>query len=192
MNIADIILLSIALAMDCFTVSIASGIIMRRSINCVVMRMCVLFGVFQALMPLLGWLCVNSFSSRIESVAGWIAFTLLLFIALKMIRESVCKAKENSFNPSMLRTQLILAVATSIDAFAVGISLSCVGYTTIETLSLPLLLIGLTSFLLPIMGYTLGVKFGRVVEQRLKPELLGGIILIFIAIKVLIYNLLGI
>ncbi len=191
MSIADITLLSIALAMDCFTVSIASGIIVRRHINGIITRMCVLFGAFQALMPLLGWLCVNSFSSQIELVAGWIAFALLLFLGLKMIRESACKDKEKCFNPSKLRTQLMLAIATSIDAFAVGISLSLVGYTTIGLLSLPLTLIGLTSLLLSIMGYSLGVKFGRVVEQRLKPELLGGIILIFIAIKVLIYNLLG-
>ncbi len=186
MSIIEIILLAIALAMDCFAVSIASGVIVRRPLDIIIVRMCLLFGLFQAAMPFFGWLCVNSFSSRIGDVAPWIAFALLFYLGVKMIRDAVKKDDCEAFNPLHLRCQLVLAVATSIDAFAVGVSLSCIGYTTMPQLIFPLTIIGIASLLLAMFGYSLGVRFGRIVEQRLKPELLGGIILIFIAIKVLI------
>lgn len=190
MFIADIMLLAIALAMDCFAVSIVSGIIRGTRIDANVFRMCFLFGLFQAAMPFIGWLCINKFSGYLEALDHWIAFAMLLFIGLKMIRDSAKGNEVEHFNPCRLHTQLILAVATSIDALAVGISFACLGYKKIEQLSMPLIVIGTTSLILAMLGYTLGVRYGHSIAQRLKPELLGGIILIFIGIKILLSHLL--
>lgn len=94
------------------------------------------------------------------------------------------------FNPLKLRTQLLLAVATSIDALAVGISMACLSYTRIEQLTVPLFIIGMGSVLFSLLGYWLGVRFGKAIARRLKPELVGGIVLIFIGVKVLLTHLL--
>lgn len=186
MNIFDLILLSVALAMDCFTVSIACGVILRRRIWGQIVQMALLFGLFQAAMPLIGWLCSNMFSHHIEAYDHWIAFALLLFLGGRMIKDSFEKEKEHHFNPLRLRTQLLLAIATSIDALAVGISFSCIGYTTLASLALPLMIIGAGSFLFSATGSLLGVRFCKQIARRLRPELLGGIILIFIGFKILI------
>ena len=119
MNLLDIWMLAVALAMDCFTVSIVSGVIVRRWLWAMILRMAFLFGLFQALMPLIGWLATNHFSEQLEAIDHWIAFGLLAFIGGKMIRESFGpEEEEKQFNPKNLHTQLILAVATSIDALA--------------------------------------------------------------------------
>jgi len=88
-----------------------------------------------------------------------------------------------------LRMQVVLAVATSIDALAIGISMACLGYTHITQLTIPLGMIGMVSLLFSLLGYWLGVRFGRVIARRLKPELVGGIVLIFIGVKVLVSHL---
>lgn len=186
----DLLLLSIALAMDCFTVSMMSGVMLRRSINASILRMALLFGVFQAAMPLAGWIGTAHFSQYLEAVDHWIAFGLLVFIGGKMIKESFDDNGEPSFNPLHVRTQLLLAVATSIDALAVGISMACLGYSHITMLAEPLLMIGVASLVLSVVGYWLGVRFGRIVARRLRPELLGGLVLVFIGIKVLLSHLL--
>lgn len=186
----DLLLLSIALAMDCFTVSMMSGVMLRRSINAAILRMALLFGVFQAAMPLAGWIGTAHFSQYLEAVDHWIAFGLLVFIGGKMIKESFDDNGEPSFNPLHVRTQLLLAVATSIDALAVGISMVCLGYSHITMLAEPLLMIGVASLVLSVVGYWLGVRFGRIVARRLRPELLGGLVLVFIGIKVLLSHLL--
>lgn len=186
----DLLLLSIALAMDCFTVSMMSGVMLRRSINAAILRMALLFGVFQAAMPLAGWIGTAHFSQYLEAVDHWIAFGLLVFIGGKMIKESFDDNGEPSFNPLHVRTQLLLAVATSIDALAVGISMACLGYSHITMLAEPLLMIGVASLVLSVVGYWLGVRFGRIVARRLRTELLGGLVLVFIGIKVLLSHLL--
>ena len=188
-SVFDLFLLSVALAMDCFTVSIVSGVILRRSVSAAVLRMAVLFGLFQAAMPLIGWLGIAYFSHYLEAVDHWIAFGLLTFVGGKMIKESFEAEEHQSFNPLLLRTQLLLAVATSIDALAIGISMACIGYDHISQLTLPLLMIGVVSLLFSLIGYWFGVHFGRVIARRLKPELLGGFVLIFIAVKVLMSHL---
>jgi putative Mn2+ efflux pump MntP len=152
--------------------------------------MAFLFGFFQALMPLLGWLGISHFQSYMEAYDHWIAFGLLGLIGGKMIWESFSPEEEHHFNPCRLRTQLLLAVATSIDALAVGISFACTGYTALSQLTLPLLLIGLVSFLFSIIGYHLGRCFGKTIIRRLNPELIGGTILILIGVKVLMSHLL--
>ena len=186
----DLLLLSIALAMDCFIVSMMSGVMLRCSINAAILRMALLFGVFQAAMPLAGWIGTAHFSQYLEAVDHWIAFGLLVFIGGKMIKESFDDNGEPSFNPLHVRTQLLLAVATSIDALAVGISMACLGYSHITMLAEPLLMIGVASLVLSVVGYWLGVRFGRIVARRLRPELLGGLVLVFIGIKVLVSHLL--
>ena len=186
----DLLLLSVALAMDCFTVSLMSGVMLRRALTAAILRMALLFGVFQAAMPLVGWLGTAHFSQYLEAVDHWIAFGLLVFIGGKMIKESFDDDdSEPSFNPLRLRTQLLLAVATSIDALAVGISMACLGYDHISTLTLPLVMIGTASVVMSIAGYWLGVRFGRIVARRIKPELIGGLVLVFIGIKVLLSHI---
>jgi putative Mn2+ efflux pump MntP len=202
MSIIDIILLAIALAMDCFTVSIVSGLTTCMDKEKVVKpplsleraggeaswlyRMAFLFGFFQAIMPLLGWLGIIHFKTYMEAYDHWIAFALLTFIGGKMIWESFGPEEEQHFNPRRLHTQLLLAVATSIDALAVGISFACTGYTVLSQLTLPLMMIGVVSFLFSIMGYHLGRHFGRTITKKMKPELIGGLILIAIGLKILL------
>ncbi|MBO6032053.1 MAG: manganese efflux pump [Prevotella sp.] len=187
MNLLEIILLAIALAMDCFTVSIVSGVMLSRR----VIRMAFLFGFFQAMMPLLGWLGISHFQAYMEAYDHWIAFSLLAFIGGKMIWESFGPEEDQHFNPGKLRTQLLLAVATSIDALAVGISFACTGFTMVSQLTTPLLIIGIVSFLFSIVGYHLGRRFGKTITRRTKPELFGGVILALIGVKILITHLLG-
>lgn len=186
MNLLDIIFLAIALAMDCFAVSIVSGVLGGG-----VLRMAFFFGFFQAMMPLLGWLGISYFSAQLEAYDHWIAFSLLLMIGCNMIREAFGSEEEEHqhFNPNQLRTQLLLAIATSIDALAVGISFACTGYQQFSQLVLPLVIIGVVSFLFSIIGNRLGTRFGKAIAHRLKPELLGGVILILIGVKILVSHL---
>lgn len=191
MNQLDIWMLAIALAMDCFTVSIVSGVIVRRWLWGMILRIAFLFGLFQAMMPLIGWMATSHFSEQLEFIDHWIAFGLLAFIGGKMIRESFGPEEEQQFNPKNLHTQLLLAVATSIDALAIGISFACTGYREFSQITYPLFVIGLVSFMFSLFGYKLGVRFGKSIARKLKPELLGGIILIVIGIKILITHLMA-
>jgi putative Mn2+ efflux pump MntP len=193
MNLIDIILLAVALAMDCFTVSIVSGLMSQDSqfhhLPAWLYRMAFLFGFFQALMPLLGWLGIIHFETYIEAYDHWIAFGLLVFIGGKMVWESFSDDEDQHFNPRHLHTQLLLAVATSIDALAVGISFACTGYTQLSDLTLPLIIIGIVSFLFSIMGYHLGHRFGKPITKLMKPELVGGLLLIAIGLKILLSSM---
>jgi len=188
MNLFDIIFLAIALAMDCFSVSIVSGVI-ERGVKSHSLRMAFLFGLFQAVMPLLGWMGISYLAEYLAAVDHWIAFGLLAFIGGKMIKDALGPEEDMHFNPRKLSTQLLLAVATSIDALAVGISFACTGYSRLSQLSLPLAIIGLVSFLFSIIGFQLGRRFGKKISRRMKPELLGGLILIGIGVKILITHL---
>ena len=193
LSFLDIALLSVALAMDCFTVSIVCGISCRRWMPRLMLQMSVLFGVFQALMPLIGWLGTSLFSQYLEAVDHWIAFGLLSFLGGRMIRESVSAGNNDEHHsiPSALTTQLLLAVATSIDALAIGISFACTGYKTVAQLSFPLVVIGVGSFLFSVLGNRLGIRFGIAIRRKLNPELFGGLVLIFIGIKVLLTHILN-
>lgn len=197
MSILELWLLAVALAMDCFTVSIVFGVLLRKIEWRTILVVAFLFGLFQAMMPLAGWFATNSFSSLIEDYDHWIAFGLLVFLGGRMIKESFSddeeeeEAEAKHINPRKLKTQLVFAVATSIDALAVGISFTCLGFNTISSLSLSLLIIGFVSLAFSIVGSLLGIRFGKGVEKRLKPELLGGIVLIIIGIRVLCEHLFG-
>lgn len=185
MSLIDITFLALALAMDCFTVSIVSGVIIRKYILSVILRMAVLFGLFQAMMPFIGWLGTSYFSHYLESVDHWIAFGLLAFLGGKMIKDSFGSEEEAHFDPSKLTSQLLFAVATSIDALAVGISFACLGYKNIEQLTLPLIVIGVCSSVMSILGNILGVMCGKSIVKRLKPEFIGGVILLLIGFRIL-------
>lgn len=191
MSLLDITFLALALAMDCFTVSIVSGVIIRKYVLSVILRMAFLFGLFQAMMPFIGWLGTSYFSHYLESVDHWIAFGLLAFLGGKMIKDSFGSEEEAHFNPSKLTSQLLFAVATSIDALAVGISFACLGYKSVDQLAVPLAIIGVCSFVMSILGNVLGVVCGKSIVKRLKPELIGGIILILIGFRIL-YEHIGI
>lgn len=188
-SIVEIILLAFALAMDCFTVSIVCGVIVKRFRGGIALRLAVLFGLFQALMPFIGWLLTSSFQSYLEAVDHWIAFGLLAVIGIEMIGDAFKTGEDKSIDPFTLRSQVLLAVATSIDALAIGISFACTGYSSVGQLWLPLGLIGVVSFVMSLVGFVLGARFGTAVTKRIKPELLGGVILIGIGIRILIEHL---
>ena len=185
----EIFLIALALAMDCFAVSVVCGVLTRKADVPLLLRLAFLFGFFQGLMPLLGWLLTSRFSSQLEAWDHWIAFGMLSLIGGKMIADSFGKEDESSIHPRNLRTQLALAIATSIDALAVGISFACTGYTKLSQLWLPVGVIGLVSFALSIAGFLLGERFGEVVNRKVRPELVGGIILICIGLKILLTHL---
>lgn len=185
----ETILIALALAMDCFAVSAVCGVIIRRFEGRVMLPIAFFFGLFQGLMPLIGWALTSSFSHYLEAVDHWIAFGMLAVIGGKMIADSFKAEEDKSMNPRNLRTQLLLAVATSIDALAVGISYACTGYQTIASIAVPVVVIGIVSFMMSLLGFTVGVKFGEAVVKKLRPELLGGIILIGIGVKILIEHL---
>ena len=187
----ELLLLAVALAMDCFTVSTVCGVILRRRQWRTILLTAFFFGAFQAFMPYIGWLGTSLFARQLEAYDHWIAFSLLLFLGGKMIRDSFLPEERQSFCPTSLLTQLILAVATSIDALAIGISFACTGYSSSADLAEPLTIIGLVSALFSVIGYMLGIRFGSTVTRRIKPELLGGLILIAIGVKVLISHLFG-
>ena len=214
MSLLDIILLAVALAMDCLTLSVVSGVIgftvyslqftddytdgseglaskstVNRKPSTVNIRMAFLFGFFQALMPLIGWAGISHFQSYMEAYDHWIAFLLLGFIGGRMVWESFHPEEGQHFNPRRLQTQLLLAIATSIDALAVGISFACTGYEQLSQLWMPLAVIGMVSFLFSLLGYWAGYHFGRGIISRFKPELIGGVILILIGARILMSHL---
>lgn len=190
MTTLEIWLMGVALAMDCFSVSLASGAILRKFLWRTILTMAFFFGFFQGLMPCIGWVLTSNFQQELEAYDHWIAFALLLYLGVSMIRESFSDEEEKTFNPQKIKVILTLSVATSIDALAVGISFSCLGYDTMTDLMFPLAVIGVASFLFSIIGATLGIRLGNAVSRKLRPELLGGIILLAIGIRILTEHLL--
>lgn len=190
MSIIESSFIALALAMDCFTVSIGCGISQRR-MGMQALCMALLFGLFQALMPLVGWFTADLFSKQIEVYDHWFAFALLTFIGGRMMWESRKGRKENKpiLNPSSPVVLLTLAVATSIDALAVGFSFLGMGLRTFSSIIQPLIVIGLFSFVLSLFGKYVGVKIGK--HLHLPAERLGGAILVLIGFKVLIQHLMA-
>ena len=184
-------ILAFALAMDCFAVSIASGIIMKRVKWRPMLLMATLFGLFQAVNPVVGWVGTDYCHNLIANFDHWIAFLILAFLGGRMVIESFKKEEKKNFNPESIKVIFTMAVATSIDAFAVGISFSCMGIKSWGELLFPLVAIGTVSFLLSIVGLFFGIKFGERYAQRLRAELWGGLILIAIGVKVLVEHTLG-
>lgn len=186
----EIWLLAIGLAMDCLAVSIASGIILRRKQWRPMLVIAFFFGLFQGIMPLLGWLGASMFSHLIKSIDHWIAFAILAFLGGRMIWESF---KEEDccqrFDPTKLKVVLTLAIATSIDALAVGISFAFLGVRSCSEIVPSAAIIGFVSAVMSLLGLLFGIKFGCGFAKRLRAELWGGIILIIIGTKILIEHL---
>ncbi len=188
----EIWLLAVGLAMDCFAVSIASGIVLERVHWKPMWTMAFFFGLFQALMPLLGWISASTFSHLIESIDHWIAFSILVFLGIRMIRESFGEeGKKQGYDPRNLTLVLALAVATSIDALAVGVSFAFMGIRTCASILSPVYIIGLVSLLLSLVGLLFGIHCGHGIARKLRTEMWGGIILIVIGTKILIEHLLS-
>ncbi len=187
--IVELFLIGIGLAMDAFAVAICKGLAMQKVEKKQAVVIGVFFGGFQALMPFIGWLLGTRFQSYITSIDHWIAFILLGFIGGKMIYESLqegaeecgCTCKESG-NLDM-KELLVLAVATSIDALAVGITFAFLQYPIGEAV----LIIGVTTFFISVVGVYVGNFFGT--KYKRKAEFTGGIILIIIGTRILLEHL---
>jgi Predicted membrane protein len=188
MLIIELILLSIALAMDCFTVSITCGLIQKRLVTKTMLITALMFGLFQGLMPLIGWVGMSFFSDALERWDHWIAFGLLGFLGIRMILSGIrSDEKQKHFDPTKFSTTLTMAVATSIDALAVGLSFGCTGYTTLSSIIMPVTIIAVGSFLFSAFGFVIGAYVGRKISFPV--EILAGVILIVIGTKILIEHL---
>lgn len=191
MTLLEIFLVGIGLSMDAFAVSICKGLAMPAVNKKQALLIGAYFGVFQALMPLAGWLLGSQFARHVTKLAPWIAFVLLAWIGGNMIRESRAGDKEDEAQPSNGEVRhkelLVLAVATSIDALAVGVTFSMVELSV--SIGLAVALIGCTTFLISLGGVYVGNVFGARYKSR--AELVGGAILILIGVKVLLEHLLG-
>ncbi|MDE5711822.1 manganese efflux pump MntP family protein [Bacteroides sp.] len=186
----EIWLLAVGLAMDCFAVSIASGIILKQIRLRPMLTMAFCFGLFQAMMPLLGWTGTSLFSHLIETIDHWIAFGILAFLGGRMIKESFKdEERKHEFDPTRLKVILALAVATSIDALAVGVSFACLGIKDFSEILSPIGIIGFVSFALSFVGLLFGIRFGCGMARKLHAEFWGGVILVIIGSKILVEHL---
>ena len=184
MSFVEILLIGIGLSMDAFSVSICKGLTAKKFSWKMALTCGLWFGVFQALMPLIGYFLGIQFEQLITSVDHWIAFGLLLLIGANMIREALSKKDEQSNDSALdFKTMLLLAIATSIDALAVGISFACIQVKIWSSV----LIIGLTTFAFSVLGVKIGNVFGSKFEKS--AEIVGGIILILIGLKILLEHL---
>ena len=179
-NIISIFLIAIALAMDAFSVSMTKGFTQKHLSKSQILFYGIFFGGFQALMPILGYFCGNVISSIVESLASVIGFILLLAIGLNMIRESLSGGDEEITDNFSFKEVTLLAIATSIDAFAVGITIALLN----DPILISALVIGIVAFIFSIVGVFLGRKLGDYVGDKF--QILGGVILILIGIKILL------
>ena len=188
MGIAELILLSVGLAMDAFAVSICKGLNMTKINYKHAGIIALFFGVFQAVMPLIGFGLGTRFAKYIESIDHWVAFGLLVFIGGQMILEAVKGEEEEDADEGGdkldIKQLFILAIATSIDALAVGITFALLDGVSIW---FSVAIIGTITFIISFVGVIIGNRFGNKYEK--KAELAGGIILVLIGIKILLEHL---
>lgn len=180
MSIVEMILISVGLAMDAFAVSVCKGLSMKK-IN--IKKMFIIafyFGLFQGGMPVIGYLLGVNFSELVSAVDHWIAFILLAFIGGKMIKESLENDSSCSNDDTSFKTMVVLAIATSIDALAVGITFAFLKVNVIKSS----IIIAVITMLLTLLGVIIGNKFGK--KYKHKAQFVGGFILIFIGIKIFI------
>lgn len=185
MKLWELFMIAVGLSMDAFAVSICKGLCVKKADGRHMLIAGGYFGGFQALMPLVGYLLGIQFQTLIQEVDHWIAFVLLALIGLNMVKESREQEGEDvcQTNPFSWRSMLPLAVATSIDALAVGITFAFLNVSIIPAI----LLIGVTTFVLSGIGIRVGNIFG--VKYKSKAELVGGIILILMGLKILLEHL---
>lgn len=184
MDLLTVFLIAVGLAMDALAVSVARGMVVRRDRLKEAVMLAALFGGFQALMPVIGWLAGVSFRDLIAGIDHWIAFALLAFIGGKMIYDAVWGEEDEGADLTVL-TALTLAVATSIDALMVGLS-----FAFLETsILVPVAVIGAVTFVLCFGGFVFGSRLGRLFGGKIR--IVGGIILIIIGVRILAEHLLS-
>ena len=185
MDLISLLLIAVGLAMDAFSVAVTDGIILKKPKIYQAAKVGLFFGVFQFIMPCIGYFLGNLFASYIEKFDHWIAFILLAFIGGKMIVESIKKGPEEIEykNPLSNSTLTVLAIATSIDALAVGVTFATISVS----LWFSAAIIGIVAFVFSFAGVFLGSKFGDLFGN--KAEILGGTVLILIGVKTLVEHL---
>ena len=186
----ELLLMGVGLAMDAFAVSVCKGLGMKKLNKKQAVVIGLYFGGFQALMPLVGWILGIQFQKYITSIDHWIAFILLGFIGGKMILEAVKEWNEEDIvevkdQPLDHRNMFVLAVATSIDALAVGITFAFLDTPILEAITI----IGITTMIISIVGVVIGNYFGG--KYKHKAELVGGILLVLLGVRILIQHLSG-
>ena len=184
MGLLSLLILAVGLSMDAFAVSVCKGLSIRGSSRKASVLCGAWFGGFQALMPLIGFFLGSLFAEAIEAFDHWIAFGLLALIGANMIREALSQEEEETDADLSVRTMFLMAVATSIDALAVGISLAIAGAVNIFA---AVALIGITTFVLSAIGVKVGNVFGSRYEK--KAEFAGGVILILLGVKILLEHM---
>ena len=183
MGIAELFILAVGLSMDAFAVSVCKGLSIQKLKPRHAVIVGAWFGAFQALMPAIGWLLGSAFADMIEAVDQWIAFVLLALIGGNMIREALGHEEEDA-DPSLAPiAMLLLAVATSIDALAVGVTFAFLRVAVVPAVTL----IGVCTFAISAAGVKIGNVFGARYKSR--AELLGGIVLVLIGLKILLDHL---
>lgn len=184
MNILELFLLAVGLSMDAFAVAVCKGLAMKKLSMKKAVIIGLWFGLFQALMPLLGYILAANFQNYITAFSHWIAFILLLLIGGNMIKESLSSEEEDADDDTSPKKMFVLAIATSIDALAIGVT-----FAFLENVNIPagISFIGATTFVLSIIGVKVGNIFGT--KYKSKAEFVGGLILILLGIKILLEGL---
>jgi len=186
MRIIGLFLIAVALAMDAFAVSVCKGFSIRKITISKIIIVGVYFSVFQALMPLIGYYLANLFSNQILEYSHWIAFVLLSVLGVKMLIESLKKGQTCPIESSgsiRFFVMLPLAIATSLDAMTAGVSFSFLNVNMLYAISI----IGIVTFIICIIGVKIGSIFG--IKYQRKAEVTGGLILIFIGVRILLEHL---
>lgn len=185
MSLIEIFIIGIGLAMDCFAVSLSCSISTPCLKKRESLKIAFFFGLFQGGMPVLGWLIGKSFYDSVASIDHWIAFSILAIIGIKMIIEALKEGSEKqNFDIKMMKVLLLLSVATSIDAFVVGMSFAFLQVSIFSAA----IAIGVITFVISTFGLFLGKQFGAIINSKWA-EISGGIILIGIGAKTLIQHL---
>jgi len=183
MELISILLIGVGLAMDAFAVAVCKGLSMKKLESKKAIIIALYFGIFQGAMPVIGYFLGTAFESFVTQIDHWIAFILLGIIGINMIKEAFGCNCENTNDKVDFKTMVVLAIATSIDALAVGIT-----FAFLQTnILLAVLAIGIITFGVCVLGVKIGNKFGDKYER--KAEAVGGLILIFMGIKILLEHL---
>ena len=183
MDFVMILLIAVSLAMDAFAVSISNGVSVRGFSKRHAVKQGIYFGGFQFMMPILGWVLGSSVRTYIEAIDHWIAFGLLALIGFNMIRESMSEEEDKGEGELTVKVLVLQAIATSIDALAVGISFAVLQVNILQAAAI----IGVVAFVFAFVGGVLGKSIGGFLEG--KAELVGGVVLILIGCKILIEHL---
>lgn len=190
MNLGTLMILAVGLSMDAFAVSICKGLAMKKLTVKNAAIVGIWFGLFQGMMPFIGYILGVQFEKYIEVVSSWVAFILLAIIGLNMIREAFSQEEEESNDNLSMKEMFVLAIATSIDALAVGITFACVpvelstGLSALVNTLIGCCMIAGTTFIISMAGVKIGNVFGT--KYKSKAEFAGGLILVLLGVKIIL------